>query len=172
MEQEIWRPVVGYEGHYEVSDLGRVRSVDRELVSHFGRRLYRRTYKGHILTPSLVAGRRWIVALSRPPARPHSYSVHLLVLLAFVGPRPAGCYGCRLDGDVNNNRLTNLTWRPEKSMPKGERHHAAKLTEQQVQSIRRQWALGEQPKELAQRFGVTPATIYWIASGKTWAHVS
>lgn len=103
---EEWRAVVGYEGRYEVSDMGRVRSVDRVVVASNGAV---RHLAGRMLTP--YKQRYWLVSLAatadRPPRHPR---VHILVLEAFVGPRPDGLMGRHLDDDTDNNALPNLAW--------------------------------------------------------------
>lgn len=102
--QEQWRPVVGHEGAYEVSSLGRVRSVDRVLTFANGRQ---RRAKGRELKPwpngsvghecvGLAGGRRALV--------------HVLVLEAFIGPRPEGMIACHNNGVANDNRAENLRW--------------------------------------------------------------
>ena len=103
---EQWRAIPGYEGRYEVSDQGRVRSVDRVVVASNGavRRLPGRMLKAY-------KQRYWLVSLAatadHPPRHPR---VHVLVLSAFVGPRPEGQMGRHLDDDVDNNALPNLAW--------------------------------------------------------------
>lgn len=107
---EQWLPVVGYEGIYEVSDHGRVRSVERTVRRKDGRT---RVWKGRVLKPSV--GRRE-PRISYPRVslqferRVRGVRVHVLVLEAFVGPRPKGWVACHNDGDINNNRLSNLRW--------------------------------------------------------------
>ncbi|MBH0121551.1 NUMOD4 motif-containing HNH endonuclease [Rhodococcus sp. CX] len=104
---EQWRPIPGYEGGYEVSDQGRVRSLDR--ITYRGEKQIR--LKGKILSP----GKRkqtghLYVNLHRPGER-RTFKVHRLVLLAFVGPPPAGSeYALHADDDPSNNRLSNLRW--------------------------------------------------------------
>lgn len=99
---EQWLPIAGYEGIYEVSDLGRIRSLDR--LDARGRRRTgrmrsaRRQPSGH-LTVSLCRDRSQRVFL-----------VHHLVLLAFIGPRPAGMEGCHRNDIGDDNRLENLRW--------------------------------------------------------------
>jgi hypothetical protein len=99
---EAWKPVPGYEGAYEVSDAGQVRSLDR--LDARGRRRtgkqlsLRKQPSGH-LTVSLCLDRL-----------PRSFQVHHLVLMAFVGPRPEGMEGCHYDDNPSNNHLDNLRW--------------------------------------------------------------
>lgn len=94
-------PVPGFEGLYEVSNLGRVFSLER--VRKDGIRV-----PSKFLTPCLV-GPRWAVVLYKDGKRHHS-PVHQLVLKAFIGPRPDGYDACHCDGDRDNNRLDNLRW--------------------------------------------------------------
>lgn len=101
---ETWRPIPGYEGSHEASDLGRIRSIDRVVDYGDGRR---RRRKGTVLkgTRRHKAGHLYVNL-----ANPDIQGVHRLVLLAFVGPAPEGMEGCHNDGDATNNRLDNLRW--------------------------------------------------------------
>lgn len=99
---ETWRPVPGWVGFYEVSDLGQVRSVPRiDSGGNRRRGLVRRAApdrKGYLR-----------VQLHRSGSR-KSAKVHRLVLEAFVGPCPPDMEGCHGDGDPANNSLINLRW--------------------------------------------------------------
>jgi hypothetical protein len=104
---ERWLPVVGYEGYYEVSDLGRVRSLDRIVVTRGqgtrisrGRILKFGTYKrtGHKHVTFSVEGET------------RTFTVHSVVLAAFVGPRPDGLDIRHLNGIPDDNSLTNLVY--------------------------------------------------------------
>lgn len=107
---EEWRPVLGYEGRYEVSNVGRVRSVDRtvEVRGQVPRRL-----AGQVLETRLTTTGYPAIRLSRgeenPNARPLRKTCHL-VLEAFVGQRPPGAICRHLDDDKTNNHLENLRW--------------------------------------------------------------
>lgn len=104
---ETWRPVVGYEGLYEVSDLGNVRSVDHYArAGHHASRLYRG--KNLRLVPGDLG--RLQVGLSDGLGGQRTALVHHLVLNAFVGERPAGTEACHKDGDASNNAVNNLRW--------------------------------------------------------------
>jgi predicted XRE-type DNA-binding protein len=107
MSAERWLPVVGYEGSYEVSDTGRVRSLDRSWwqASRHGT-LYEHFKKGRVLRPGPATAGHMTVVLGRGNTR----LVHHLVLEAFVGPRPDGTEARHGDGNEKNNRLDNLQW--------------------------------------------------------------
>ena len=108
---EQWLPVVGYEGFYEVSDMGRVRSLDRAtpMKTATGKMTMRRV-AGRILKPG-TAGRGYpYVNLMREHKRQKTRDVHRLVLEAFVGPKPDGLVTRHLNGDRLDNRLENLAY--------------------------------------------------------------
>jgi hypothetical protein len=102
---ESWLPVVGWVGLYDVSDWGRVRSVERVVA--FGAQT--RRVPSRILTPGRTVKGVLYVILSGNGRR-QNRSVHLLVLETFVGPRPDGLEGCHWDDDSENNHLSNLRW--------------------------------------------------------------
>ena len=113
-ETEQWRPVIGFEGAYEVSDLGRVRSLDRRIICRNGTSFRRR---GVVLNPSehTPGGGYRQVKLPNPespnPRAQRAVFVHTLVLTAFVGPRPSPEIEVRhLNGVRSDNRLSNLAW--------------------------------------------------------------
>ncbi|WP_369293750.1 NUMOD4 motif-containing HNH endonuclease [Rhodococcus qingshengii] len=104
--QERWKSVVGYEGYYEVSDHGRVRSVDRTVVSSVGIPSRRR---GCGISPALTTRGYLRVGLSRD-GESKLFSVHRLVAAAFCERVADGDVVRHLDGDKENNRAENLTW--------------------------------------------------------------
>lgn len=104
---EEWRAIPGYEGSYEVSGLGRVRSLDRWITCRDGSRRFFRggmlrshphPYTGHLLIKLRIDGE---VSHCR---------VHVLMMLAFVGPRPDGMEVCHNNGVPDDNRLANLRY--------------------------------------------------------------
>jgi hypothetical protein len=105
---EEWRPVVGWEDLYEISDEGRVRSLSRTTLFVDGRT---RHFEGKVLKPYRSPGpkRYFRVALTRGK-QIRNVGVHLLVLEAFVGPCPDGKNGCHWNDDEADNRLVNLRW--------------------------------------------------------------
>lgn len=103
--KELWLPVIGFEGSYEVSDQGRVRSLGRIIRNGDSTR----RVKGMLLEGSADRGGHLRVHLRSSDARTQVY-VHRLVLRSFVGPCPDGMEGCHNDGNPANNSLSNLRW--------------------------------------------------------------
>ena len=110
---EKWLPIVGYEGFYEVSDHGRVRTVsrityrDNRWGSNSPMRVQGRILKGwvHQGSTGYLA-----VSLHRQNERKRNVFVHVLVLEAFVEVRPAGMVACHFNDEPTDNRLENLRW--------------------------------------------------------------
>lgn len=105
-QAEQWRPIPGYEGHYEVSDHGRVRSVTRILPHPVNGW---KTYRGKLLKQDVHKTGHIAVWLSLD-GRMRSLLVHRLVLMAFIGPCPDGMEACHWNDDPGDNRLENLRW--------------------------------------------------------------
>lgn len=103
---EMWMPVPGWEGAYEVSDQGRVRSCDRVVGSKGGTT---RRIKGRVLQARFDTYGYPHVVLS-VDNRPVTRMVHHLVLEVFAGPRGEGQQARHLDGDKTNNVPSNLAW--------------------------------------------------------------
>lgn len=99
--KEEWKPVVGYEGLYEVSNLGRIKSLPRNKT------------KGGIMKQFKSVGYMYVGLHKDGKATPKR--VHKLVMMAF-DPRPTGNYYDKnftinhIDGDKTNNNLSNLEW--------------------------------------------------------------
>ena len=105
--EEIWKPIKGYEGIYEVSSFGRVRSLDRHIVRKNDAD-YR--LKGRILTPKTYKRHYAKVRLIIANVSDNEYHVHRLVADDFV-ENPKGFPNVRhINGDIHDNRADNLEW--------------------------------------------------------------
>lgn len=121
-----WLPVVGYEGLYEVSDDGQVRSVDRVVPRGSGTLFVR----GRALIPTKI-GAYQTVGLSKVGVCA-TRRIHNLVLEAFVGPRPEGMVACHNNGRRDDLRASNLRWDSQSAnlfdaVKHGTHHNAAKV---------------------------------------------
>lgn len=183
MNDEEWLPVRGYEGLYEVSSLGRVRSLDRVvcLKNEHGRIYQRRRFTGQILRQQPHSGADYPqVKLSKAGIIKNRF-VHVLVCEAFLGPRPDGMQAAHFDGDRQNPRLNNMRWatRSENEADKirhgrrrqGEAAHNAILTAAAVREIRRRVKNGERQNALAREFRINKATLWNLLNGRTWKSV-
>lgn len=175
--REIWKDIPGWEGLYQVSNLGRVKSLPK--IRRNGTGLIQ--LKERILRPGKCPTGHLNVNLHLP-GKARSIQIHRLVLLAFVGPCPPGME-CRHhpDPDPSNNRLDNLSWGTKKDQYKdrivdgthvaGSKHPIAKLQETDIPLIRSLRKQGLTFRAIGERFGVTGGTIQLITSGKQWKHV-
>lgn len=174
MVRERWKPVVGFEGLYEVSDQGRVRSLDRKIPTCTGAV---KNLKGKILALGCHTGGYRVVGLGRYA---QAY-VHELVLTAFIGPRPSATHQC-CHGDNNkaNNHLSNLRWdtpianNTDKikhgTLPLGVQHHRAMFSNKDIRYIRAMRGHITQ-EQLASQFGCSFQHISAIQLRKRWNHV-
>ncbi|WP_372462860.1 NUMOD4 motif-containing HNH endonuclease [Rhodococcus rhodochrous] len=103
---EIWKPIPGFEGYYDVSNQGNVRGLDRIVPA--GPRQYR--IKGKVLKPRVNVQTSYLSVSLRKNGATHYLHIHTLVLLAFVSPRPDGMEVCHNNGDRSDNRLSNLRY--------------------------------------------------------------
>lgn len=121
--QERWLPIPGYEGLYEASDHGRVKSVERRVpfVNRWGQEITRRVperIREAVVHPN--GGHLYLTLHNR---KRRQYFVHRLVMAAFVGPCPDGMEVCHNDGDPTNNRLENLRYGTSKDNAADQHRH-------------------------------------------------
>lgn len=170
MSEEQWKPIVGYEEYYAISDHGRVMRIKASTGTRVGK----------IVKP--VKNRRGYltVALSVKQQRVRHY-IHKFVMNAFVGIRPDGYEVNHKDGNKQNNALGNLEYVTSsdnkrhafatglKIPTRGSLAGRAKLTWEQVREMRALFATGRYTKvELSAQFGVHEATIGKIVNGQRW----
>jgi hypothetical protein len=164
--EEIWKPIINYEGLYELSVFGKIKSLksvkEKTLIpkkDKYGH-LQVRLYKNGIVK---------------------QYSVHRLVLETFIGPRPEGMEGCHNDGNGSNNFLENLRYDTHennmrdrikhKTNNPGSKCNFSKLIESNISGIRKLHIEGKSDTEIAKIYGVGRMTINDIINNKTWKHV-
>lgn len=176
---EQWKPVIGWEGYYEVSNLGAVRSVSTSFRASRRGRVVDVRKAQRVLRTYLTAGYP-SVALCRNGEQRTEY-VHKLVCESFHGSMPfprmdvAHCDGNRL-----NNRAQNLRWatRTENladkllhgTQKRGEQLWFSKLTDEEVSEIKGDTTMSN--RQWADAKNVSPSLISAIRSGKRRVHVA
>lgn len=171
-EGEEWRPVVGFEGAYEVSDLGRVRSLDRVRTAKQRVRSGRlatitQRLRGKVLRPGIASNGYPTVALNS-----ETRTVHSLVADAFIGPRPDNhqirhLNGNRLDPTKNNLCYGTVT---ENALDVA-RHGRRSLSPRTVTEIRHAIRRGETLADIGRRYGIFYQQVGYIRDSKQYAHV-
>ena len=176
---EEWRPVVGFEGLYEVSDLGRVRSLERTVWSRTrdGKPLPR-VQPAHVLAQAPHRAGYRMAHLYKEGTRT-ARTVHTLVADAFLGPCPAGQEVAHNDGVRSHNALVNLRYDTRAGNfadkvahgtdNRGEKHPLRKLSEKEVRAIR--CATGRSD-DIGAEYGVSRSTVNAVQSRRTWRHVA
>lgn len=115
MEKEIWRAIKGYEGLYEVSNFGRVRSLDRIVDTNIVN-VNKRLHKGKILKPSQKENGYLVVNLSKKSKSKRFY-IHRLVAFEFQDECGEWFFGAVVnhkDENRYNNKSSNLEWCTQK----------------------------------------------------------
>lgn len=173
---EEWRDVPGYEGFYKVSSLGRVRSMDRVVLGADGVSVF---VDGQMMSLTKDSTGYLSVSLRRPGER-QRWQVHRMVALAFIqAPIPRGMHVCHCDGNRKNNVLSNLRVdtprgnnadkRLHGTLPKGEGHPNAKLSEDDVRAIIKDQRL---QRVIGEEYGVVQSVISNIKRGARWKHIT
>lgn len=173
---EIWKDLVGYEGLYQVSTLGNVRSVDRiERCGSFFRRR-----KGTLLKQSINRGGYCQVHLNKD-GNGCSKEVHRLIAKTFIENKYDLPEVNHIDCDKTNNSVDNLEWVSREDntkhamehdlKPHGDRHKSSKLRQSQVDWIRKNFDSNNKKyntKSMAERFGVSRCTIRRVVLNQSW----
>lgn len=175
MSNEIWKDIPNYEGRYQVSNLGRVRSLSHKVPYRV--KGFYRVIKGRVLKQSTTC--KGYKKLTLPlKGKPKNELVHRLVLTAFSDIPPQETVNHK-DGDPANNKLENLEW-----MTRGENcRHAVKtglspcqgsthylaVDKNKINEIRDLLAKNISPYEIAKLVSVSVHLIYRIKNGTHWS---
>lgn len=175
MEQELWKAIRGYEGYYEISNLGRIKSLDKYRIGGSGGIVYLKPFK---------SGDDYRAVGLRKNGVKTTHLVHILVATYFI-PNPDRLPEVdHKDFDRSNNRHDNLRWSTHDdnikhsskegrmSGAKGEKSPRAKHTNEDVLKIRELYASGNYTQdEIASMFGVKRHNVAKIVLRQRWAHI-
>lgn len=173
-EVEEWREVPGHPG-YEASSFGRVRSIDRWVVTADGRQWL---HKGSILSRGQRS--KYInIRVGRYAVK----GIHVVVCMTFHGPCPSKTHEvAHWNGNRRDNRPDNLRWTTRKenyadairhgTWSSGPRNGMSKLTEAKVRAIRESRANGMTLLAVGMRFGISHSHVKRIADREAWKHLA
>ncbi len=178
---EEWRDIPGWEGVYQASSLGQIRSLDRLLSSGKWGHVRR---KGHIMKTKISKAGYRVIGLRLNGSRKW-YGVHRLVCMAFHG-MPTEDKPCAThwpDRDPMNCRSDNLRWesysqntndrKAHGTMQYGEKNNFSKLTKEQAAWIKKNYIRGRprypgNQNAIARMFDINPSYVQQLANGKSW----
>jgi len=169
---EIWKPIIGYEKIYEISNFGRVKSLKRK-----GRPVQK------IMTPTIEKRDGYSIVCLHKNKKQKNHRVHKLVLEAFE-PKLKKQFINHKDGNKTNNNLINLEWCTPKEnaqhcrknnlqyTPKGEELPHSKLTENKVREIRELYNLKKYSlSEIDNMIDVGKGSVFNVVHNNTWRHI-
>lgn len=161
---EEWKDVPGFNGAYEVSNLGRVKS----------------NKTNQILTGTITNAGHTRYMLTCGTQRRPSYG-HLLVMISFNGERPSGKVIRHKNGKASDNRLHNLIYGTQMENvedmiaagdnAKGQSHGRSKLKELAIKLIRKFHSIGMPRKRIAHHFKISKEHVTAIVSRRYWKHI-
>ena len=107
---EEWKAIQGYENLYEISNFGRIRSLDKVgFQKHWQGGVSRYLFKGQLLKPSKGSNGYMRISLKKD-GKLKTFSIHRLVGIHFLEKPDGKDYINHLDADVTNNHVSNLEW--------------------------------------------------------------
>ena len=175
---EIWKDITGYEGYYQVSNFGNVKSLDRIIyISNIPRKR-----KSMLLKAKISGSGYYQVCLQKESIRLYPL-VHRLVAETFLHKDKNKLYVNHIDGSKINNNVDNLEWVTQsenqlhaykiglQKIQYGEDRYVAKLTVKDVVEIKKRLKTGETCYRIAKDYPVNQATIFDIHKNKTWVRV-
>jgi hypothetical protein len=173
-EQEIWKSVEGFEGAYEVSNLGRARRIYNVK--------YQIEPKIKYLSTTWGKNQAYVKTTFYRKGHAVNRDLHIVILETFIGPRPSiRHHASHLNGNMHDNRLDNLQWCTAKdnmshkkihgTQQVGENNPFAKLTENEVMAMRIMHFCGSRAVDISNTFGVDQGLVGLIIKRKRWKHL-
>ena len=182
---EIWKPIKDYEGLYEISNLGRVRSLDKIRNAAINN-VSETVIRGRIMKQKSDKDGYLSVKLTHPNSKGKHLRVHRIVATSFICNPESKPQVNHKNGIKSDNNAVNLEWctlsenrihayntgLQSSESKKGELNNFSKLTESDVTYIKRNYIQNVTPYRIfAEKFNVNVCTIGAIIRGITWKHI-
>jgi len=174
---EIWKDILGYEGHYQISNLGRVKSLPKIKKNRDGYC----TTKEKFLKPNNYSNKYAVFDLSLN-LKVKRHLAHRLLAIAFIPNAENKPFINHKNGNKLDNSLGNLEWVSASENAKhafdmglrkrGEVHSKSIFTDNQVIDIKQRLAKGENGASIARLYNACKSTIHNIKKNKTWKHLN
>ena len=177
--EEIWKDVVGFDGIYKISSLGRLKSVERVIE--------RKNNSNYVQSEKIINGSNhngYLFTTLRKNNKKAQKFIHVLVAESFLGEKPNGFDVCHSDGNRLNNCINNLRYGTRSDnvkdsikhrthytpfRKKGSERSYAKINEEIAKEIKNS---NESSTKLSKKFNVSRALISGIRRNKNWNHVN
>lgn len=179
LTKEIWKPIIGYEGLYEISNYGDVKSLEkqRKMPQNRGIKIYKET-----ILKLCKNNRGYLYVTLRNNGKSKKFTVHRLVALHFIENSNNFLEVMHLDNNPLNNYYLNLKWGTHKDnmshkvksnrQIKGESVKISKLKNHDIIDIRNTYKNKELNQyQLASKYNVTQSVIHDIIKFKSWKHI-
>ncbi len=174
-KEEIWKSVIGYENIYEISNLGRIRSIDHIVPHKDGKS---RIQKGRFLH-TYISEKGYIQTCLSKEGKRFNTGLHRIIAIAFIKNPNNLPQVNHKDGIKDNNSISNLEWSTNQENQLhavknglvnhnyGEDHHMSKLTNKQVVIIRQDINNGKTLTSISKEYNVSITAIWNIKKGKS-----
>lgn len=178
--EEEWRSVKGFEGYYEISSFGRIKSLDRRV-----------TFSHHKNTNTLIQGqllkthfnrRGYVIVGLKKEGKHYPKKIHRLVAEAFIENDQNLPQINHKDGIKLSNSSVNLEWCTntenrdhaiEKGLIdfKGEKSHKCTITESEAKEIKTRLKMGHRNVDIHRSMNISLGVIEHIKYGNSWTHI-
>jgi hypothetical protein len=183
-KNEIWKDIPEFEGYYQASTMGRIRSLDRKINKKVGKEIFETTRIGRIFRLRYKKNRRYLSVRLSKNGKIKGYPLHRLIAITFIENSENKPQVNHLNGIKSDNRVENLSWTNSSENIKhaitmglnksvvGENHGSCIFKNEDVIKIRELYATGNYSyNDIGKMFNSNKCRIFEIVKRKTWKHI-
>jgi glucan-binding YG repeat protein len=180
---ELWKDIDGFKGFYKISNLGKVKSLSRQITVKRNGSIHKRKLKGKMMHLKESDKGYMVIGLRKPREKRKWFMVHRIVADSFISKYHKNLDVNHKDGIKTNNNSNNLEWvtssenqihafKTGLQIPsRGENNGASKLKRKQVENIIKMFDNGETNAQVLKTYNISAAQVSRIKSGSRWAHL-